>query len=182
MSSGCCNCSPTDNTWYGWITCSYKFNTLLAAGAALVAGATTIFTLYPEQTKKVIFYNSAILGAAIVLNYVYEALPKFTYSQEKDVTIDVGLNFIKLQDGEDLVKASLCKLSKSITIINNFDPDQDNLRLFCSKKIDLSSDNLSIDHYWGMTVLTIQGNEDISKIYFLGDVNIKPEDVLFGKT
>ena len=174
---GCANDAPLTS----WFTCSFKFKTLVTTSAALVAGMGTIFALYPEQTKKVLFLSSAA-SAALATEYVYKMIPKVTYSQEREVIINEGINFINLQDGEDFVSASLCKLSKSITVINNFDPEQDHLRLFCSKKIELASENVSVEHYYNlMTILTIQGNQDISKIYFLGDINIQPEDILFGK-
>ena len=179
MTGDCCKCDPDDNTWISWFTCSFKFETLVISGTALVTGVGTVLTVYPIKN---IVWNSTKIAVFSALMYEgYKILPKVTYSQENDITISEGINFINLMDGEDSVSASLCKLSKSITVINNFNTEQDHLRLFCSKKIDLSSENVLVNHYWGITVLTIQGNEDISKIYFLGDVNIQPEDILFGK-
>lgn len=181
MTGDCCKYDPGDNTLSSWFTCSFKFKTLVTTGATLVAGVGTVFTLYPEKTQKVLFSTFTAVATVFIAKDVYKILPKVTYSQEREIIITEGINFINLQDGESFVSASLCKLSKSTTIINNFDSDQDHLRLFCSKKIDFTSKDLSVDHYWGVTVLTIQGNEDISKLYFIGDINIHPEDILFGK-
>lgn len=182
MTGDCCKCDPSSNTWISWFSCSFKFKTLVTASTALVAGVGAVFTLYPEQTKKALFWTSAAVATAFIAKDVYTILPKVTYSQEREVTILEGINFINLQDGESFISASLCKLSKSFTIINNFNAEQGHLKFSCSQKIDLSFKDASVDHYWWwMTVLNIKGNETISTIYFLGDVNIQPEKLLFPK-
>ncbi len=165
----------------------------IAIGVATIGGLVTyyssdyIFSYKTEddhQKPIALNYASAIFTKWTSGNIWSDRNIDIKIADQKGGTINVtgeAYNYIELREGKDIVKASLCKLSKKtdtlIDVINYFDTEEDKLHLHCTKyKIEL--EDISIYHAKALTYIEVEANNDISILVLAGDIDIKPADII----
>ena len=99
-----------------------------------------------------------------------------------------GLNYIVAGDGADEIYFSLCSskiIDGKVMVIENFNPAQDKIKIFCGhNKIKLDQIKVIHDEFEGkpVTFVEVTGKKSVTAIALLGDVDIKPEDIILNES
>jgi hypothetical protein len=98
-----------------------------------------------------------------------------------------GLNYLVAGPGVDKFYFSLCStdiIENKVGVIEGFDSANDFIHLFCTKKI-ITKNNIQIIHDnidgQDITYIQAQGNDKISAIALLGDINITVENIVLNE-
>lgn len=187
--------SPVENSYesnfnFIYSSLDYIFNpTFVVAafgvGAVSIAYYNVIHSVKVDYTPLLIgeySYMKEIPSAQIMIG---DSTNNFLAADENGSKIWAkgGLNFMQAGDGIDEFYFSLCStkiINNRVSVIYNFDPNQDKLNFFCTKhQIKLS--DISVKHLTfsdgDYTCIEVNGIEDTSAICLIGNIDIMPKDI-----
>lgn len=159
----------------------------LGASVILIGSAAVYYNQYNAQEQKVdSVYKplpNSFIDYPVLTKWILDAKVVIADPEGEQINItDDKANLIILNNGSDIVKASLCKLSKAkdkyVDTIYGFDPQKDKLNLHCTKR-QVSINDIEVVYQNQNKCFEIQGAEDKSVLCFVGD---SPElsDVIYG--
>jgi hypothetical protein len=91
-----------------------------------------------------------------------------------------GLNFMVAGEGHDTFYFSLCStkiIDNKVSVIKNFDQNNDKLKFFCTK-YEIQPNDILIQHHDDSTCIEVKGATDTSAICLLNNVDIHPSDII----
>ena len=98
-----------------------------------------------------------------------------------------GLNYIVLNGGNNQVYFSLCStkiIDQKISVIENFNPKHDSLKIFCAHH-KIFPEQISIIHKefknQPVTYVHIKGKESDTAIALMGNIDLKVSDVILNE-
>lgn len=98
-----------------------------------------------------------------------------------------GLNYIVAGDGPDEIYFSLCSgkiIDGKVMVVDNFDAAKDKLKVFCGhNEVKLDQIKVIHDEFEGqpVTFVEVTGKKSVTAIALLGDIDIKPEDIVLNE-
>lgn len=97
-----------------------------------------------------------------------------------------GLNYVVANTGPDELYYSLCStkiIDGKVNVIEGFDPAQDKLKIFCMR--DIAPEAIRVVHKkfndMPVTYVAIKGQHTDTGIALLGNINLKPEDIILNE-
>lgn len=97
-----------------------------------------------------------------------------------------GLNYVIANTGPDELYYSLCStkiIDGKVNVIEGFDPKQDKLKVFCMR--DISHEAIRVVHKkfnnQPITYVAIKGKHSDTGIALLGDIDLKPQDIILNE-
>lgn len=91
-----------------------------------------------------------------------------------------GPHFLIAGKGSDKFFFSLCStrvINGQVTVIENFNPEQDEIAFFCSKKT-ITPNDINIIHNNDLTCIEVQGEDHLSPICFAENIDINIEGII----
>lgn len=99
-----------------------------------------------------------------------------------------GLNYVKAGLGNDELFYSMCStkiIDKKVNVIEDFDPKNDKLKIFCAhNKITPEAVKVIHSKFDGkpVTYVQIQGKHNLTAIALLGNIDIKVSDIILNES
>ena len=91
-----------------------------------------------------------------------------------------GLNFMQASEAEDIFYFSLCStkiIDNKVSVIADFNANQDILKFFCTKH-QIQPEDITITHLEDSTCVEVKGINDTSVVCLAGDINLQSEDIV----
>lgn len=160
-------------TVWAYFTTTYKVN------YKPVALSMEAFKAYQEH--KIVAINSSKTEGTPENDLI------ISYAEGGKIFAKDGLNYMVAGAGVDKFYFSLCSTNitgNKVGVIDGFDIKSDFINLFCTKKV-ITKDDVQIIHDniegQDITYIQAQGNEKISAIALLGNINIAVEDIVLNE-
>lgn len=109
------------------------------------------------------------------------------YPEGSKIFAKGGLNYVVAGSGEDELYYSLCStdvINGKVGVVEGFNPVQDKIKFFCTKKTVLLED-IRIIHDTlddtDVTYIEVTGGSKISAIALLGDIPIEANDIILNE-
>lgn len=97
-----------------------------------------------------------------------------------------GLNYVVANTGTDELYYSLCStkiIDGKVNVVEGFNPKQDKIKIFCMR--DISYEAIRVVHKkfnnMPITYIAIKGKHTDTGIALLGDIDLKPQDIILNE-
>lgn len=186
----------------GFFACETNQNMAYAAVAGvgtIIVGYVTKFGEYFNFWSKVTSYKPFALSSdtpGYEMNVVSSSVKMLgtpendlmmAYLEGSKIFAKGGLNYIVAGDGEDELYYSLCStdvINGKVGVIEGFNPVQDKIKFFCTKKTVYPEDIRVIHDKMDdidVTYIEVTGENKISAIALLGDISIEVDDIILNE-
>lgn len=172
-----------------------KFCVVEVIIALIAVGAYLYYQDY-QRKNKVDFEPFAVSANGLTINSVTSS-PVIEGTPEADLIIAApegskifakgGLNYVVANSGVDEFYYSMCStkiIDGKANVIEGFDPKQDKLKIFCAHN-EIKPEALRVIHGkfedMPVTFIAIKGKHTDTGIVLLGDIDIKPQDIILNE-
>ncbi len=169
----------------------------LKLSVVIITIAAVFFYIKSEQQQQVAYAPCAISAVELDFSTITSAVEMVGTMDESELFIAAPegsrifpkgqLNYIVAGEGPDEIYFSLCSakiIEGQVSVVEGFNPEQDKLKIFCGHH-KISHDQIRIihDEFEGMpiTYVEVQGKKHLTAIALLGDIDLKPEDIIINE-
>lgn len=162
---------------------------------ALIAIAAYLYYQDYQRKNRIDFEPFAVTANGLRLNSlinskVIEGTPEddliIASPEGSKIFAKGGLNYVVANTGPDELYYSLCStkiIDGKVNVIEGFDPKQDKLKIFCMRGVDPEALRVVHKKFNNMpiTYVAIKGKHTDTGIALLGNINIKPKDIILNE-